>query len=323
MEMTPTRTLCAVVLLCAAVARPAAAAEPVEEDAWGHAFYFPASAAGGPGRVPLVVYLHGCNQPRWHALATTRLQAWAEARRFAVLLPEQSRLRNGWKCWNWFLGDDSLEMDEVVALVRSYQDRFPLLRRRTYVMGLSAGGVLAAHLLACRSDVFRAGAVHSGAAYRAVGLPEVAPGLDVLGASPRAERSLGRSAYRCLQATRRPRPVSVLVLHGSGDRVARPANGRQVALQFAWANARLVGGPLDAPPPPIPAERHPATAHQRAWSVTRWEADQARVEWVEIDGMGHAWSGGPAWIPFSDDEGPDATRLALDFFGISGGEPAR
>jgi poly(3-hydroxybutyrate) depolymerase len=32
-----------------------------------------------------------------------------------------------------------------------------------------------------------------------------------------------------------------------------------------------------------------------------------------IDGMGHAWSGGDARLPYNDASGPDASRLIIEF----------
>jgi poly(3-hydroxybutyrate) depolymerase len=34
---------------------------------------------------------------------------------------------------------------------------------------------------------------------------------------------------------------------------------------------------------------------------------------VEVDTLGHAWSGGAAREPFSDAKGPDASRLVWNF----------
>ena len=34
---------------------------------------------------------------------------------------------------------------------------------------------------------------------------------------------------------------------------------------------------------------------------------------VEVDRLGHAWSGGAASQPFSDAQGPDASRMAWVF----------
>ena len=37
------------------------------------------------------------------------------------------------------------------------------------------------------------------------------------------------------------------------------------------------------------------------------------VQLCEIEGLGHAWSGGAPRLPYSDPKGPDASRLILAF----------
>ncbi|HEU0052820.1 MAG TPA: hypothetical protein VFQ39_06570, partial [Longimicrobium sp.] len=48
----------------------------------------------------------------------------------------------------------------------------------------------------------------------------------------------------------------------------------------------------------------------RAW----YEVDgRPAVEFLLVDGLGHAWSGGSPDGTFTDAHGPDATRITLDF----------
>ncbi|MEW5852635.1 MAG: PHB depolymerase family esterase [Myxococcota bacterium] len=309
--------LVVVVAWCSALgclAHERGARGPTVISAWGHRFYFPASAPAAK-RIPLVVYLHGCQQVTWHSLRTTRLEEWAEQRGFAVLMPEQSRLRNPWKCWNWFLGDDAYEMNEIVALVKDYQARFPLLKTRTYVMGLSAGGVMTAHLLACRSDVFEAGAVVGGAPYGVALPPDT-----LLGELAPARERMTRRALRCLEQGRARRPVSVLVIHGTWDVISLPHQGPQTAKQFAGANHLLEHGEAGwrSAITPVEVVERDGDDGGLGYTVTRYPpVEGARVELVQVHGMGHGWSGGPWWLPFSDHRGPDATALALEFFGLA------
>lgn len=310
---------CAVLMLACAWTLAASAPQPTVHHRWTHTFYYPASGGEvGSHKLPLVVFLHGCHQVAWHAEKTTRLYQWAEKYRFAVLMPEQNRLRNPWKCWNWFLGDDSPEMDEILDLVHRYQRDFDLQRLQTFVMGLSAGGVMTAHLLACHGKEFAGGAVFSGAAYRMLGLPD--DPLDVpFGASPLSPMRLGVRAVDCMKAQRQPRPVSVLVVHGTADLVSFAANGTQVAEQFALANHMLMHGRANAQDALRSAQDFyvPRRNGQDSYTVRRYPVvDGARVERVMINSMGHGWGGGPWWLPFSEADAPDGTQMALRFFGL-------
>src|SRR4051794_19448315 len=56
--------------------------------------------------VPLVVALHGCTQTAQQFRRLTRFDQLAEARRFIVVYPQQSRDANFFGCWNWFLDSD-------------------------------------------------------------------------------------------------------------------------------------------------------------------------------------------------------------------------
>jgi poly(3-hydroxybutyrate) depolymerase len=40
-------------------------------------------------------------------------------------------------------------------------------------------------------------------------------------------------------------------------------------------------------------------------------------ELLEIEGLGHAWSGGAAGHPHTDPQGPCATEMILAFFALS------
>jgi hypothetical protein len=53
--------------------------------------------------LPLVVALHGCSQTGDQFQRLTRFDKLAQARKFVVVYPDQSRDANFLRCWNWFL----------------------------------------------------------------------------------------------------------------------------------------------------------------------------------------------------------------------------
>ena len=53
-------------------------------------------------RLPMVVMMHGCGQDAHTFAAATRMNGLADRDDFIVLYPEQRRLANIHRCWNWF-----------------------------------------------------------------------------------------------------------------------------------------------------------------------------------------------------------------------------
>ena len=268
--------------------------------------YVPAKLAP---RVPLVVILHGCTQtaPAYdHAAGWTTL---AEQHGFAVLYPEQVRANNVNGCFNWFeLGDMTRgggEPASIVAAVATMIQRYDLDPARVFVTGLSAGGAMAATLLATYPDVFAAGAVIAGLPHG--GATGVNAALGAMQSPPvKAARALG-DKVRAASSFSGPWP-RVMVWHGDADRTVAPANGDAVAAQ--WCNVHGLAG----------APRVSANGRE---SIERW-ADASGVVQVElhrIAGMGHgtpiaAGENGMHAAPFMLDFGVPSSASIGAFWGI-------
>ena len=54
----------------------------------------------------------------------------------------------------------------------------------------------------------------------------------------------------------------------------------------------------------------------RSYTVATFRDSAGRIvaQKVTVEGMNHAWSGGPVGWPFSDELGPDATGMTWAFF---------
>ena len=67
----------------------------------------------------------------------------------------------------------------------------------------------------------------------------------------------------------------------------------------------------------LPHLRHaqtPQRGQRHAARVTDYKhKGKVRVSLHQIEHLGHAWSGGPAKMAYSDADGPDATRLVWTF----------
>lgn len=249
---------------------------------------------------PLLVMLHGCGQDGLAFAKSTRMNAIAQREGFLVLYLEQDRLANAQGCWNWFetrSGRAQVEAAVVVAAVDQMIQRHRADASRVAICGLSAGASLAALVAARHPERFAAVAMHSG----------VRPGAAQSSATALAAmRGRGRDKAWSLPELALP---PLLVIQGTADPIVVRANARAAA--HAWAHA---GDARDASPVRESAERRVQRGSRKAMRVVDFKRRTALLATlIEIDGLGHAWSGGAAGQPFSDPTGPDVSRLIWAF----------
>jgi poly(3-hydroxybutyrate) depolymerase len=95
----------------------------------------------------------------------------------------------------------------------------------------------------------------------------------------------------------------LLVIHGGDDAVVSSQNGHAAVRVWAEAAGAISGMP-----------RRVQRGKRHAMTVTDFKRkDRTVATLVEIDQLGHAWSGGAAKQPFSDAQGPDASRMVWAF----------
>jgi len=119
---------------------------------------------------PLVIALHGCKQTASDYGDQTGWIQFADRWGFVLLLPQQQQTNNHWSCFNWFRpGDSSRDQGEALS-IQQMIDRmkadYPIDPDRIYITGLSAGGAMAAVMLATYPEVFASGAIIAGIPYR-------------------------------------------------------------------------------------------------------------------------------------------------------------
>jgi len=271
---------------------------------------------------PLVCMLHGCTQDPASFAAATLMNDAADRHEFVVVYPGQDRGANPRGCWNWFRPEhqrrDAGEPAAIAEIVRGLIERnspCTVDPGRVFVAGLSAGGAMAAILAACYPDLFAAVAVHSGLAYSSA--TSLSSAFDVMARGDGNADDQGRAAHAAMGD--HARPVPSIVIHGNADHSVNPANAINVLRQSMIANdlAALETCHHDV--------AHPTTSWRgqadggHPYTQSRWtEGDGALMhELLEIDGLGHAWSGGSAGSAHTDPRGPCATEMIWTFFGLT------
>jgi poly(hydroxyalkanoate) depolymerase family esterase len=257
---------------------------------------------------PLVVVLHGCGQHAAQFATETGWIALADRLGLAVVMPEQVSANNAGRCFNWFRADDIARGDGEALSIKQMVDcavaRARLDTRRIYVVGLSAGGAMAAAMLATYPDIFAAGA-------SVAGLP-VGCAHDVSTALARMSRAGGETQEELARRARAVGPATppklwprISIWQGDADQTVVPANADQIAAQFAALHGHRDAG-ADIP--------QPAGQRARQWR----DGGGITVEWHMIAGMSHGYpiaSGSPV-DRFVLPVGIDATEAIARFWGL-------
>lgn len=249
-------------------------------------------------RLPLMVMLHGCGQDANSFAASTRMNRIAMRERFLVLYPEQDRMANSQACWNWFDTGNGRAYGEAALILKAIDQvclLHPIDRAQVAVAGLSSGASMAALLVTRHPERFKAVVMHSGIPPGTAHSP-----LTALGAMQGHRATMPLAATEGAMNRHWP---PLLVIHGDADAVVSPHNGHAAAQVWAHAAGAHAG-----------LARSVQRGKRYPMQVTDYKRRGSTVATlVAVERLAHAWSGGAASQPFSDGQGPDASRMAWAF----------
>lgn len=306
--------------------------------------YVPPS--GGRAGLPLVVYLHGCEQTSVDAAVGTRFNELAAKDHFLVVYPQQTNSApgtapvadgNGISCWNWFLPEDQSrgtgEPGAIAGITEDVARAEQADPRRIYVDGISAGADMAGIMAATYPDIYAAGAALAGCAYAT------------------CSDATGRLAYQAMGS--RARAVPFFIEQGTADTVNPFPLGRGLVEQWLGTDELAGDGPVSRTPAavdnhgfqqtPRPGSgdvcvytshyNYPcpggAVGFQGTYPYTVEHFTDGRGRdildfWV-VHGLEHAYPGGDPEGSYTDPLGPDITLAAYQFLAshpMTGSGPA-
>ncbi len=264
---------------------------------------------------PLIALIHGCHQNADEIARGTRIAALADKVGALVLIPTQKDAANPYRCWNWFDPRTAAGKGEaaiVAAMLDKVQRRYGIDAARTLVAGMSSGGALAAILGLRHPRLIRNVLTHSGiaagaatSAFTAVTVMRRGPETDVASIAQAARKRAGHDE-----------PVRLLAIQGMADDVVASRHAAALVRQYlAFNGVAVPAGAESTLPAPDSTERDASTlphvTRTREWR----REDTPIVRLVEIEGLGHAWCGGDASLPFNTKGPPDATSMIADWLG--------
>ena len=246
----------------------------------------------------LLVVLHGCTQ---NAAGYDQGAGWsrlADRHGFALLYPEQKRENNPNLCFNWYQTPDARrgggEAASIAEMVHAMRAAHGIDGDRVFVTGLSAGGAMAAVMLAAYPDLFAGGAIIAGMPYGCAS--NLADAFDLMAGRGTGDPALLADKVRAASPHRGAWP-RVSIWHGSADRIVAPANADALVAQWAGLHG------LEAKPDRIDT----VDGHKRRVWLGR--EGQELIEHYDVRGMAH---GTPLMPGTGEGESGEAQPHMLD-----------
>jgi poly(hydroxyalkanoate) depolymerase family esterase len=282
-------------------------------DAYNYLLYTPTSYH--PRRAaPLLVMVHGCQTTAAQMLTWSDYDPLADREGFAVLYPDVDAFGRSLpgpanQCWRfpypaaWKRG--SSDAAAIADMTRAAMAKLNIDPERVYLIGTSAGGLMASIDAAAYPDLYAAVGVVEGAGYADWPCFTNGVGIPVTTSAQMAFEAMGPRA----------RVVPIFVTGSTGDQ-AFPPNCANKALEQQLRTDNLViggsqTGPLALTPASIRRQQRPGGDGYTVSGYRDPDGCLIGEKWI-IDGMPHGWPGGaqgPVWA-----KAPSASDGSWAFF---------
>jgi poly(hydroxyalkanoate) depolymerase family esterase len=273
-----------------------------------------------PGRAaPLLVMVHGCQTTAEQQMKANLYNPIAEREGFVVLYPDVDALGRAQpgaanQCWKFpyppaWMRDNS-DAGAIADMTRAVMAKMAIDPERVYLIGMSAGGLMASIEAAAYPDLYAAVGISAASAYADGGCFATGTGIPATTSAQLAFDQMGPRA----------RIVPRFVIGGDADQAFPPACTAK-ALEQGLRTDNLVlgagqGGPIALTPAAVRNEQKPGGYAYTVQSYRDPAGCLIGERWL-IHGMNHFWSGGttdPKYASFTDPKGPSAAEASWAFF---------
>jgi poly(hydroxyalkanoate) depolymerase family esterase len=271
-----------------------------------------------PGRpAPLLVMVHGCQTTAETQMKANLYNPLAEREGFVVLYPDVDALGRAQpgplnQCWkfayppSYFRGNS--DAAAIADMTRAVMTQRAIDPERVYLIGMSAGGLMASADAAAYPDLFAAVGIVESAGYADGLCFTTGVGIPVALSAQLAFVAMGPRA----------RVVPTFVIGSTGD-LAFPATCAVKALEQGLRTDNLVvsgsqDGPIALTPAAVRQERSPGGYGYTVSTYRDPDGCLIGERWI-IDGMPHAWPGGdPKYQGYTDPKAPSGAEGSWAFF---------
>lgn len=268
---------------------------------------------------PIVFVLHGCKQDANEFIKDNYLIEKANGK-VAIYAPSQSTMYNIDKCWNWFMPKNQSrssfsETNHLLEGLTKFKHRNNLNSNPVYLMGFSAGAAQTMNFLACYPNEFKGALVHSGLAYRVSN--NIWDINDVIAYGPkRPHKELIEDFVNCSKNNNKSYfDKKIIAFHGSRDFRVNIKNFYALEVQLVESFDYRDDGKRNNS---FNFEKQVNSFLQDdyEYNYRSYRSGKLHLEFYEIDGLQHDWSGGDERRNRNDPRAISATDVLLKAIGL-------